>query len=505
MKNNYYVSSFGFGVVAKVFDSIVKFISIPLLIKHLGIENYGILTLALATNAYMALLDLGIKTGNVKFFAQWIGADRKDLVDKVARTSITFFGGIGFLNAIGLLFIAFYGENLFNLTPEQFISFRDCLFVLALFSVVDWSTSVFSQVLIADERIVFIQKVELFKTLFYLLLIGLTIILGFSLFQFFTIQVLISSLVFIPYFLLAKKVGLVSSLIPNADWGHFRSVLKYSLAIFSMGIFQMAASQSRPLILGIFSDNGVKVLAEYKIIQVFPAFIITLSGMIISILLPKATKLMQSNNIAEINRFAIKGTKIITIVITILCFPLILCSKEILTLYVGDKYLNLSIWLVLWLINVLIATHNAPVASMVLATGKTKALVFSSFLSFLVSICINILFVNVFHVGSAVLSYSSYLCVQIGFYYFFFNTKILSLPSFKVFVSFIIPALIGVGCGVLVYMINPLFNNLIVQSFVKSALWFGFFMASMQVLRVIDIRKVFLKIKSEDSSEKLIY
>lgn len=499
IKNNYYISSFSFGFFTKIVDSVVKFISIPLLLKYLGIENYGILTLAIATNAYMALLDLGIRTGNIKFFSQWIGNGRKDLVDSIARTSITFYGAIGLFNAFVLIVIAIWGKDLFQLTPEQFLIFRECLFILAVFSIINWATSVFSQVMIAAELMVFVQKIELIKTGFYLIILYATIYLELSLQQYFTLQLLISALVFLPFYLKAKKIELITTLLPATDWHNFKTVLKYSIAIFSMGIFQMAASQARPLVLGIMSDVGVTVLAEYKIIQVFPAFIISISGMLMSILLPKTVRLVQENNRIAINNFAEKGTLLVSILVSMLCFPLMLCSKEILELYVGIEFTHLWVWLSLWLFNVLVAMHNTPIASMVLATGKTRVLVISSFISFLVSVLVNIFLVNVFQVGSAVIGYFSYLVVQLSFYYFYFNKKVLGLNSFKVFSSFIIPAAIGLTLSLLIFLANFNFQSIIFQAGVKSVIWLVLFLILLHIFKVFDFRKLLLSLSSKNN------
>ena len=68
----YFAGSFIWSVISKLTDAAVKFFTIPLMLHYFGKDNYGILTLAVATNAYMNLLNLGINTGAVKYFSQWI-------------------------------------------------------------------------------------------------------------------------------------------------------------------------------------------------------------------------------------------------------------------------------------------------------------------------------------------------------------------------------------------------------------------------------------------------
>ena len=64
----YVSNSFAWGVCAKFLDAGLKFLTIPLLLGYFGKENYGLLTLAIATNAYMQLLNMGMNTGCCKVF-----------------------------------------------------------------------------------------------------------------------------------------------------------------------------------------------------------------------------------------------------------------------------------------------------------------------------------------------------------------------------------------------------------------------------------------------------
>ena len=116
MKSNYYINSFFWSTLAKVLNAILGFISIPLLLGLYGKAEYGILSIATACNGYMHLLDLGMNTGAIKFFSQWIAEGKMDVIDKVARTNISFYLLIGCINIVGLITLALWGENLFSIT-----------------------------------------------------------------------------------------------------------------------------------------------------------------------------------------------------------------------------------------------------------------------------------------------------------------------------------------------------------------------------------------------------
>ncbi|RKD90772.1 lipopolysaccharide biosynthesis protein [Mangrovibacterium diazotrophicum] len=490
MKNKqitYFANSFIWGVVAKIIDALIKFATIPLLLNYFGDENYGLLTLAIATNAYIQLLDLGMNTGAVKFFSQWIVKKEYDLIDRVARTNYTFYLIIGLINASILICLATIGADIFKISLDQFHIFQKLLLIMALFSLFNWVTFVFNQLLIADEKIAYTQKWLSIKAIANLIIVFLTLKLKLSLIQYFTLFCFINIILFLPYYITCKKNQLLKSLIPGFHWKEFSAVFRYSMAIFAMSLFQFTATQSRPLVLGMFSKEGLSILAEYRIIEVFPIFIISIGGILISILLPKTAKAIEEKNKKEVERIAYQGTKYTSIIVILLCLPIILNSTEIIRLYVGDSYTNLSVWLSIWVATITLFLHGSPSASLVLATGKTRMLVYSSAIACTVSIILNALLCSYYGVGSAVIGYLVYIVIQMAFYYFYFNHKILELNSLKVFKSFVIPTSIGFAALGCVWMLNIQLPNLYLQVASKSLIWFAVFAAILHFTKTLRV------------------
>ena len=495
----YFASSFIWGLAAKLLDAVAKFITIPLLLHYFGKESYGLLTLVFAANAYMQLLDLGINTGAVKYFSQWIAEKKHDLIQSVSRTSISFYLIIGLINSIILIFLSFYSGSLFNVSSAQADVLETLFLILAFFSFFNWSTFVLNQLLIADEKIAFIQQVGIGKSFLNIGLVLTAINLHLSLTIYFISFLTINSLVILPLFLKAKHLNLINSFVPGRDWLNFQIILKYSLAIFAMGIFQFTATQSRPIILGMFNVTGVGILSDYRVIEVFPIFIISIGGMILTILLPKSSKLVQLNDRKKIKELAYNGTSYTSILVLLLCFPVIINSRDLLMLYVGEQYIQLAPWLSLWVFTIVLFLHNSPVASLVLATGKTKVLVYSSAIACTVSLIINAVLCPMIGIGSAVVGYLVYIIIQMSFYYLYFNSRILKLESFKVFMSFIVPTFIAVLISVPLFLLD--FNSFHPLSLIliKLSLWFFSFGGIVISLKLIDVKQLVASLKRVNS------
>ena len=494
INNNYYLDSFFWSTTATLLRSVVNFISIPLLLNYLGIDNYGILTLALSTNAYIAMMDIGGNTGPVKFFSEWFSQKDYGRISKVAGTSITFYLLFGILNAAILVFMAFFGESWFKLTPAEFQEYRVSLFIIAFFAVFNWCSHVFSQLITAIEKIAFIRKIEILVSLLCFVVILLTIKLSLSLNTYFFLYTLVQSLIIIPYYLCltSRKNDFKLSLWPQTHWKDFGVVLKYSIAIFSMGVFQALAAKSRPIVLGIFADNASVVLGEYRIIEVFPAFLISICGALIMIFLPKSSKYVLQNDRAAIEKLAYDGSKITSIFSCLLCLPIMINASEILTVYVGHEYAHLAIWMILWCFTLLLNLYNSPISSLILATGKTRMLVYSSAIASVVSIIINSFLCKTLGVGAAVIGYLVYIIIQQLFYFLYFDNKVMGLDSLRVLKAFGLPLIIGLLISIIIqYSFSYIFDyttfsrlGIISFGIIKGILWLIVYMTTIHITNI---------------------
>ncbi|MCR5463356.1 MAG: polysaccharide biosynthesis C-terminal domain-containing protein [Bacteroidales bacterium] len=480
-KERYYASSFIWSTLTKALNALVGFISVPLLIKQFGRADYGILTLALSFNAYMHLLDLGMNTGAVRFFSILKSSGETKKLDHVARTNLSFYSLIAVVNIVIVLAVAFWGEGLFSITHEQFMNLRWCLCGTAVLSLFSWTATAFNQLLVADFQMAFTMKMSLVGVVLKIILIIVTLKASLSLPTYFFLLTLITASLIIPFSWKCLHDNLLRTLRPAGYWKEFKPALVFSLAIFALSFFQMTATESRPLVLGIFVPDAADALTDYKIISVVPMLIITIGGTLSGIFLPNTSELVAKNDRAGIERFAYKWTRYTSILANLLCVPFILCAKEVICAYVGSQNAHLSIWMIIWCVTVLLQIHTTPGNSLVLAFGKTKALVLTTAVSCFASIALNAFFARQLGVGSAVLAYFIYVVIIIGLYYVHYYKSLLDLSRKKLFSTFILPTLAAIvtliPCVLLVHLDISIFGDInerlayILICLLKTAIW----------------------------------
>ena len=493
LKNNYYFSSFFWSTVQKILNAVLGFISVPLLLGYYGKAEYGILAIATACNGYMHLLDLGMNTGAIKFFSQWKVEKKYDLIYRVARTNISFYLLIAFVNIILLVALALCGESIFSVTHEQFRQLRICLLIIALFSVFSWGTTTFNQLLVADKQMAYTMKIQCVQTILKTLLIFIALWADLTLTVYFFWLTFILALLFIPYAIKCRRDRLIDSLKPAAYWKDFKIVLNFSLSIFALSLFQMTSTQSRPILLSIFSANGADAVAEFRIVEVIPTFIILICGTLSSIFLPKTSEMVARNDVKKICMFAYKGTVLTSILATILSLPFIIGSKEVLIAYVGNSYSYLRYWLMLWILLVLLQIHSTPANALILAYGRTKMLVIVSAIACLISMIINAFLSPKIGMGSAIIGYSIYILITLLSYYLIFYEKLLRLKRMRIFLAFFIPFVIGLLSLIIsIWITNHIEFSImnsriqyIILFITKALIWLFIYISMLYILRIL--------------------
>ncbi|WP_294959934.1 polysaccharide biosynthesis C-terminal domain-containing protein [uncultured Fibrobacter sp.] len=434
---DYYISSFVWGVLSKILNAVFGVISVPLLLTCFGVENYGVLTLATSVNAYMHLLDLGMNTGSIKFFSQWIYAKENELLDSVARTNLSFYGIIGIINASVLVFISFFGRSLFNISDEQFLLLQRLLWITAFFSIFNWINSVFSQLLTAAQKIAFVHKMMCLVIASKIALVYITLFFSLSVTCYFFFFTLSLAILILPYAFVCKKDNLLLSMIPCFEWKKFSIVFSYSLSIFVLNFFQVSATASRAVILGMFASSAAVAVAHYNIVQLMPSFILSISGILSSLLLPKASVIAKKNDLESTKSYLEKGTKVSSILCVSLCIPIVLCSKGLLSFIVGPEYIHLHAWLAVTIVAFCINLPTSTYYSMVLAIGKTKKIVWATAIFCVLSIVLNAVMAPIVGMGSAILAYLIFV-IGVCFYNFVFYYPNL----FKLKISFLVKPLV---------------------------------------------------------------
>ena len=382
-KGKVIISGVAWTVVNNIVSILYGIISVPFLINYFGKEQYGLIGIALSVNVYVHLLDMGMTNSNVRFFSEFIAKKEKDNIQKLFNLTHLFYLILGLLNSIILFGLSFYVQDLFKVTPDQALILRNLLWILAINATFSWLSTCFDQFIRANELIDWIKKRSTILKLMQFVVLLATIIFK----Q--TIEFYFFGYVFLATIILPLTVLKTKRITPNLyiNFGYdkkvFRTVFPYALSIFSFSIFQFIAFNSRPLILGNISGPGS--VAEFSIMNTVASVVTVISGSFMQVLLPIVTKMAVKADHKNIISIVQNGTKYVNIILSLLIFLLIVCLNEIITLYVGEEYLSLVPWLILWLLTLLLS-HRNVMTTLVFTERRLKPIAYMGAVAMLLAI-----------------------------------------------------------------------------------------------------------------------
>lgn len=427
-------------ILYNLLNAVYGFVAVPILINYFGKAEYGLIGLAQSVNVYMQLMDMGMNSTNVRFFSVWLSQRDDDKVRKLFQTSLGFYGIVGILNAVILVVISFFAHVLFPITPEQATVMRNLFYILAISAVLNWYSSCFDQLIRATENVAWIQKRSFIPKLLQVLVLVLTVCCHFSLILYF---VLATAAMFAILPLSVSKIRReipYVSFLPKIDKPVFKEILPYTLNIFSFNLFKFSFVYLCPIFLGI--KASLESVTDYKIIYTIASAITMVTGVVLSALLPSASKVVAQGNREAYYKIAYQGTKYLSIITCLCVFGLITISDDLLTVYVGESYHNLSPWLCL-LAALSLGNHIQCVSSLILSGVDIRALSRMVIVSSVCALVAAWFLIPYYQVGGVVIAEVVYEVMQTLFYYLYYMPKKMQISSLRMLGSFVPALLIG--------------------------------------------------------------
>lgn len=111
---------------------VVAIVAVPITVRALGVERFGILALAWIVLGYFSLFDLGLGRATTRFAAEALSLGQTDRFARLMWTSIGLQAALGLIGAVVLLAIApFIVTQLLNVPPALVNEAQLCFVVLA--------------------------------------------------------------------------------------------------------------------------------------------------------------------------------------------------------------------------------------------------------------------------------------------------------------------------------------------------------------------------------------
>lgn len=326
--------------IGQVIPLLVGVVTIPFIIRGLGVERFGLLSLSWIILGYFSIFDLGLGRATTKFIAEALGKGKEEDIPRLLWTSVSVqiilgvFGGFVFA-----LVVPFLVEHILKIPMELAVEAKTIFYLLALAVPVVLTFSSFQGVLEATQRFDLVNavKIPLNTMVFLIPLIG--VILGLKL----------SGIVAL--ILTMRFLGLLILIV--FDLSLFPSLRKFSLSfklfpyLFSFGGWVTVTSIAVPIftylerfLIASFLSVGILTfyVAPYEIVS----RMVILPTSISMTLFPAFSYYGANNENITIKRMFSRALKYLVLILTPVFVIFIVFAKEILKFWLGKEFVQSS-------------------------------------------------------------------------------------------------------------------------------------------------------------------
>ncbi|MDT8922064.1 oligosaccharide flippase family protein [Pseudomonas taiwanensis] len=326
--------------VSQIYVALIGVLILPIYIKYMGAESYGLIGFFTMLQAWFAVLDLGL-TPTIGRETARFRAGRMSAVEyrRLFRALSAIFLVIAVLGGGSLLIMA-------KAIVNQWLSFRllaqeEVVFsvqIMAICVALRWMGGLYRGVINGNERLVWLSLFNMFvASLRFLAVFASMYFYGFTATVFFVHQLLVAAIEYLGLLVMTRH--LLPSLGNGEDsvgWSiaPVKPLLKFSLSIAFTSSVWVLVTQSDKLVL-----SGILPLAEYghfTLAVLVAGGIMVLSGPVSNALLPRMARLYAENKAIELIDLYRRSTRFIAMIIGSVSIVLAMCAKPLLIIWTGD-------------------------------------------------------------------------------------------------------------------------------------------------------------------------
>ncbi|WP_449508047.1 hypothetical protein [Enterobacter ludwigii] len=379
----------------------------PYLIKKLGIAAYGLIPLAMFLSSYIGVLTQSLTASVNRFLINELQNNNVRESNKVFNTALVTM----LILVVLILFVFAWPviniEKLITVPIKYEIEAGRLFFLMLLSVLVSLISSIFSVSMYANNRIDLMQCVNIAKNMTRLMAIIIMFSCNFSSLEVFGYAVLISEIIALSMYVNYWRVATpyLNLNIRNFDYSILKKVSNISSWLIVDQIGTIVLSKSDLLLVN--KNFGSSVSGKYAIVAQFSDLLRSMASLVGGVMGPVMMILHSQNNQKKMvnltSVFMMALSLILAIPIVLLC----IFSKQILTLWVGNTFNDMSNLMWLLLLPLIINLGTMPLFSINIALNKVKIPSLSNIIFGTVGLSIAFMLLNFSSLG--------YYSIGIGF------------------------------------------------------------------------------------------
>ena len=317
---------------------VVFFFLTPFVMARLGVDDYGLWVLAFSLVGFLRLLDLGLGTGVVKFVADSDGRRDPEERNRILSSSIAVYLLIGALAAGLVALLAPVLPGALDIDAGQARKTETLLWLVALRVVVlGVPLSVFRGILFGKQRIAVLNAVQTLATLLYAGSTWLLLTRGGGVVALAAVNLAVMLVEHAAYAVLAFRLVpdlRLSPALVNAR--SMRRIASFSAFAFVSTAAWMILMRADPLVVKLHLP--LAAVAIYGVALKVTERLSMLVKQFVNLLTPVIAERHGAGARAGVRDLLRDGTRYAFAIGTMLCVPVLLLARDLLTAWLGPEF-----------------------------------------------------------------------------------------------------------------------------------------------------------------------
>lgn len=325
-----------YNFLSQVWFFILPLATSPYIVRHLGVDAYGVLSLATAIVGYLAVLDLGMGTATIKYIADAYADNDLPSISKIIGTSIVIYSGLGLLGTLAILSSAnLIVTHVLKIPANLTAITLTVLYLSSLGFLINMPLAVFNSIPSALQRFDIVAKQSI--VLGTVTTLGQVVLLamGYSLKTLVGFNVVVSVIGIWIFVLIARRLlPPQTSFRPGYDPATAKRILQFSVLKFLSVISGQIVFQLDKLLIAVFLP--LASVSYYVIPLGLAQRIISIIPNITTAVFPAVSQFRSDPD--RLNDLYLRVSKGVLIVVLPLAMVLTVFARTILLLWMGADF-----------------------------------------------------------------------------------------------------------------------------------------------------------------------
>ena len=392
------ISNVGISLVSQA----IGFFLIPIFVREVGQELYGIWVLSITIMGYFSMLEFGAAGGVLKYVSEGKAINDHNDLKETINTSIVFYGCVGLI--IFLIINIFTNEivGIFNISAGHIKSAMNILRLSSVVALFAWPNKVIASTM--DGLMKYLPK-NIFLGIHSILSSLIIIILAISGYRIEIILICSSLTRLIPwignYYIIKKELNGWNFSFASATISKLKEIFSFSIWVFIQQLVAMAIYRIDQTVIGIFLP--VSFITIYVVITKLFFVVHRLTGTFFGVIWPSIFTATKLDDKELITKMVSKGSRYISLVIVPLSALGVCVAPKFIELWMGKEYSVYSFWTQLLFLTWFISPMFGVFGNVMIGIGKIKLINLFGVIGATLNVILSVIFTKMIGFGGVIL------------------------------------------------------------------------------------------------------